>query len=241
MLFIIYHPVCPCAKTFGSSGLQSRRSLRGNCVNGYTSTLRFSLCLQYAPGARQWTKFDSAISTPGLGLLTERSATNRLAIYDTSILQSAPVKSCFVSLSSTHHILPSIVYPTSTLFSSLHFTMPTLPPAVRDPSSGKTFIAISAPPFVFTPSTASTPCKGLDKTSHSHPGYIYIERPSLADFSMRRIFDSECGKPEKQIPSVEKWMVSCFSVNTDESLIFLNRPVYPARRFLQDTVLGKAT
>lgn len=210
------------------------------CANEYIPSPHFVSCFQYEHGARQWMNRLCNISS-GLGLLTERSATNRLAIYGTSILQSAPVKSCFVSLSSTQHILPSIVYPTSTLFSSPHFTMPTLPPAVRDPSSGKTFIAISAPPFVFTPSTASTPCKGLDETSHSHAGYIYIERPSLADFSMRRIFDSECGKPEKQIPSVEKWMVSCFSVNTDENLIFLNRPVYPVRRFLQDTVLGKAT
>ena len=82
--------------------------------------------------------------------------------------------------------------------------MTTLPPAVRDPSTGKTYIAIRAPSFICNPNHASR----SDNGEEDKPGFIYVQRRPLQDMSLRRVFTAERDKIKKEIPPIEKWMVS---------------------------------
>ncbi|TDL23953.1 hypothetical protein BD410DRAFT_129994 [Rickenella mellea] len=70
---------------------------------------------------------------------------------------------------------------------------PTLPPSIRDPKSGKTFVAIPAPPFIFSDT------EGLSKAS---PEFIYVER---RDLECRRLY-ARGHSPMIEKQSLGKWV-----------------------------------
>ncbi|EJD07296.1 uncharacterized protein FOMMEDRAFT_149808 [Fomitiporia mediterranea MF3/22] len=78
-----------------------------------------------------------------------------------------------------------------------------LPPPIRD-ASGKTYIAIPAPPFIFA-QNVPTQSHGLNDIQ----GYIYVECTSSTPYgSAQRIFAGEHGEVTEVKPSVSTWMTT---------------------------------
>lgn len=74
-----------------------------------------------------------------------------------------------------------------------------LPPPIRDPVSGKVFVAIPAPPFVLAQDGSE-----LDD-SHAFPGYVYVERKVAA---AGRVFNKDRTSMPLHKPSIGQWTVS---------------------------------
>lgn len=84
------------------------------------------------------------------------------------------------------------------------FMVRSLPPPIHDPTSGKTFVAIPAPPFVFaenaTYTTSDTPSR---RTKASD--FVYVEQRTPID--NRRMFTAARYETPKEKRSVNKWTV----------------------------------
>ena len=72
-----------------------------------------------------------------------------------------------------------------------------IPQPIRDPNTGKTLVAIPAPPFVLT----STPSKKSNITPRRE--YIYVERKTIP---VRNLNAGENDGKRKR-PSINRWMV----------------------------------
>ena len=77
-----------------------------------------------------------------------------------------------------------------------------LPPPIRDPISGKVFVAIPAPPFVLAKDGTA-----LDE-SHVMPGYVYVERKEI---TATRMFSKDRTSAPTSVlrRSVGQWTVRC--------------------------------
>ncbi|THH11839.1 hypothetical protein EW145_g366 [Phellinidium pouzarii] len=80
-----------------------------------------------------------------------------------------------------------------------------LPPPIRDPASGKTYVAIRAPPFIFSHEAAGTTISRSSKIN-TVPGYVYVER-NIAS-SPGRVFTVERSELPNEKPSIDEWMVN---------------------------------
>ncbi|KAI5123512.1 hypothetical protein M0805_006672 [Coniferiporia weirii] len=77
-----------------------------------------------------------------------------------------------------------------------------LPRPIRDPVSGKTYIAIPAPPFILAHNDTGTPqYSGIN----SAPGFVYVEHKSAPP--PQRMFTPERSELPKGKLSINKWMV----------------------------------
>ena len=81
-----------------------------------------------------------------------------------------------------------------------------LPPPIRDPVSGKVFVAIPAPPFVLAQDGSE-----LDD-SHAFPGYVYVERKDVyverKVAAAGRVFNKDRTSMPLHKPSIGQWTVS---------------------------------
>lgn len=74
-----------------------------------------------------------------------------------------------------------------------------LPRPIRDPTSGKTFVAIPAPPFILSSATSKSPSFKQD------PRYIFVQRKDIkVGRAHSRYNDDRIRKP-----SINRWVV-CF-------------------------------
>ncbi|KAH8116480.1 hypothetical protein DFH11DRAFT_1214058 [Phellopilus nigrolimitatus] len=83
-----------------------------------------------------------------------------------------------------------------------------LPPPIRDPASGKTYVAIPAPPFIFNQDVINSNSMSKSKSKQSQilnsaPGYVYVERMTAA--WPKRAFTAERSDLPEEKPSIGKW------------------------------------
>jgi hypothetical protein len=75
-----------------------------------------------------------------------------------------------------------------------------LPPPIRDPVSGKVYVAIPAPPFIVAQEGTEL------EESQIVPGYVYVERKEVA---ANRLFSKDrTSTPTAQKRSIGQWSVS---------------------------------